>query len=83
MRRSFFKATAANDSATIPWKTQRFLCYLALSVVVPAVGLILGGASIAKGSGKRKTQGLALFVMANVSILGYGVLFTTIIARLR
>lgn len=66
-------------SATIPWKTLRFLCYLALSVVIPGFGLILGGASIAKGFGKKKAQGLVLFVVANVSILAYGILFTTII----
>jgi hypothetical protein len=83
VRRSLFSAAAAKGSATTPLKILQFLCYLALTVVVPAVGIILGGMSIAKGCGKRKTQGLILFVIANVSIFAYVALFTIIIAQLR
>lgn len=59
----------------------RFLGYLALTVFIPAVGLVMGGASMAKRAGRRKLQGMILFVVANLSIIAYGALFTVIVAH--
>lgn len=68
-------------SSTTPWAAPSFLCCLAVAIVIPVIGFLLGGAAMARGCGKRKAQGLGLFVTANASVLAYGALFAAIITR--
>ncbi len=79
MKRNLFRN--ALGSLATPWPAPRFLCYAGLAIVLPVVGFVLGGAGVAKACGRKKLQGLVLFVTANASALAYGALFAAIVSR--
>jgi hypothetical protein len=73
--------TAVSNTQTAAWKGCPFLGYIALTAVIPIIDFIHGGVTIAKG-GKRKVQGVVLFLIANISVFLYEAAFTAIIAIL-